>query len=247
MISILNIYLLGGFRLLYSGAPVTTVNTSRLQTLLAYLVLHRHLPQLRRHLAFLLWPDSKEIQAQTNLRTLFHRLRQVLPAAEHFLHADTQTLRWLADAPFTLDVAEFENGLSSANSSAMLRQAIDSYEGDLLLGYYDEWILLARERLRQIFSEALERLILLLEREHDYPSAIHYAYRLLWHDPLYESAYRHLMVLHTVNGDRAEALRVYQTCVSILQRELAVQPSSATRALYERLRSEKQPYQAVIE
>jgi DNA-binding SARP family transcriptional activator len=247
MISTLNIYLLGGFRLVYGGAAVTTINTSRLQMLLAYLVLHCHAPQSRRHLAFLLWPDSKEIQAQTNLRTLFHRLRHALPVAEHFLHAETQTLQWQPDAPFTLDVAEFENEVNSVNSATLLRQAVDLYRGDLLPDHYDDWLIPERERLRQTFGEALERLIFLLEREHDYLSALHYAHQLLRHDPLHETAYCHLMHLHALSGNRAEALRVYHTCSTVLQRELAVEPSPLTRNLYERLRTEGRRPQAVFE
>jgi len=70
----LRVRLLGKFRLLYGELPATSVSTPRLQTLLAYLILHRHAPQARRHLAFLSWPDSTEAQAHTNLRHLLHEL-----------------------------------------------------------------------------------------------------------------------------------------------------------------------------
>ena len=66
MTSTLHIHLLGKFRLGYGEQPVTTVNTPRLQSLLAYLVLNREAPQLRQHLSFLFWPDSSESQARTN-------------------------------------------------------------------------------------------------------------------------------------------------------------------------------------
>ena len=104
----LKVYLLGGFRLLNDEAPVTAINTPRLQSLLAYLALHRHLPQPRSHLAFLFWPDSTEAQARTNLRYLIHQLRHALPQADQFLHTGDGMLHWQADAPFTLDVADFE-------------------------------------------------------------------------------------------------------------------------------------------
>ena len=68
----LRIRFLGEFSLVYDDRPVTGVNTPRLQSLLAYLVLHREAPQARRYLAFLFWPDSSEAQARTNLRKLFH-------------------------------------------------------------------------------------------------------------------------------------------------------------------------------
>ena len=59
--------------------PVLTVNTNRLQSLLAYLVLHSEAPQSREQLAFLLWPESSESQARTNPRQLLHHLRRALP------------------------------------------------------------------------------------------------------------------------------------------------------------------------
>ncbi|MBE7468341.1 MAG: tetratricopeptide repeat protein [Anaerolineales bacterium] len=235
MTRILRIHLLGDFRLTYGNTPLLTVNTQRLQSLLAFLVLHRHTPQSRHHLAFLLWPDTPEAQAHTNLRTLLHRLRQALPEADRFLVADAQTVQWRLETPFALDVADFEQSLAQANSITTLQQAIDFYQGDLLPGCYDDWILPHRERLRQVFSQALEQLIIRLENEHDYPAAIRATQRLLRHDPLHEVTYRRLMRLHALNGDRAGVQQVYQDCLTTLRRELDVAPSPATRQVYERL------------
>src|SRR5258708_33204678 len=61
------------------------------------------------------------------------------------------------------------------------------------------------------------------------------AQRLLRHDPLHEATYRSLMRSYALRGDRAAALRVYHTCVTILERELAAEPSEATRQAYEAL------------
>lgn len=238
----LHLHLLGDFRLLNDDIPVTTVNTPRLQSLLAYLVLHRQTPQPRYHLAFLLWPDSTETQARTNLRNQFYLLRQALPKADRFLQADSKSLQWRPEAPFTLDVVEIETALVRAGQAqaqterlAILETAAARYHGDLLPNCYDDWILPERERLQQQFGEILVRLIELLHDERNYPAAIHYAQRLLRHDPLHEAAYRRLMELYALNGDRAAALRTYHTCVTTLERELAVAPGPVTQELYERL------------
>jgi DNA-binding SARP family transcriptional activator len=69
---------LGDFCLVYDGTPLTTVNAPRLQSLLAYLTLHRDASQSHSNLAFLLWPDSTEAQARTNLRKQVHYLRCAL-------------------------------------------------------------------------------------------------------------------------------------------------------------------------
>ncbi|MEZ4676882.1 MAG: hypothetical protein R2932_21935 [Caldilineaceae bacterium] len=88
----LQIQLLGTFQLCYNQQPVTTINTPRLQALVAYLALHQPQPIARQRLAFLFWPDSSETQARTNLRKHLLHLRQALPAFDTLLVADRQQL-----------------------------------------------------------------------------------------------------------------------------------------------------------
>ncbi len=229
VVEVLHIRLLGEFSLVYGDRPVTTVNTARLQALLAYLVLHRDAPQPRYHLAFQFWPDSDEAQARTNLRHLVHLLRQSLPHADDFLDAEVATLQWRAEASWMLDVVEFE----SAVACGALREAVDLYRGDLLPACYDDWIMPERERLQQVCVKALEGLIQQLKGAQDYGAAIKYTQRLLRHDPLREETYRLLMRLCALNGDRTGVVRAYDTCVAVLQRELALEPDSETRTAYE--------------
>ena len=70
----MRIKLFGNLRISCAGRPVTSVNTNRLHSLVAYLVLHGDAPQPRERLAFVLWPASSESQARTNLRQLLHHL-----------------------------------------------------------------------------------------------------------------------------------------------------------------------------
>src|SRR6266567_1928010 len=249
--------LLGDFSLLYSDQQVTSLNTTRLRSLLAYLVLQRDVPQQRQHLAFLFWPDATEAQARNNLRQLLHQLRQALPDALHFLSADTHQLHWHPVTPFHLDVAAFEQALTLADSATQrndqhalqdaLEQADGLYRGDLLPGCYDEWILPERDRLRQRHLQVLEHLMRLFEAQGDTITAIRYAQRLLGLDPLSEDLSRRLMRLFALNNDRASALHVYHTCVTTLQREMGVDPDPATREAYERLMQQEAPtIQAIV-
>src|SRR3989440_12713360 len=114
----LHLRLLGDFSLIYDDRQVTSLNTMRMQSLLAYLVLHRDVPQQRQHLAFLFWPETTEAQARNNLRQLLHQLRQTLPAMEQFLSSDTHMLHWHPVTPCHLDVAEFEQTLTLADETA---------------------------------------------------------------------------------------------------------------------------------
>src|SRR5689334_633739 len=116
-LSTLYVRLLGGFSVLYGDEPVAGINTPRLQSLFAHLVIHRDAPQLRQHLAFLFWPDTGEAQARTNLRQLLHQLRQALPNADRFLYADAHSIAWYPEAPVQLDVAEFEQALAMVDAA----------------------------------------------------------------------------------------------------------------------------------
>jgi len=79
MQAFLEVDLLGSFQLFYDEKPIELAHSTRLQTLIAYIILHRSAPVVRERLAFLFWPDTSESQARTNLRNLIHQLRQALP------------------------------------------------------------------------------------------------------------------------------------------------------------------------
>jgi len=148
MLSTLDIKLLGGFCLSCADKPVVGVTTERPQALLAYLVLHRDIPQTHQRLAFQFWADSTEAQARTNLRRELHHLRQGLPDAHRYVLADAKTLQWNPHAPFVLDVAEFERAFAAAEAAERAadvnggrtawEQAIALYSGDLLPSCEDD-------------------------------------------------------------------------------------------------------------
>jgi DNA-binding SARP family transcriptional activator len=238
----LQIRLLGDFSLTYRDEAVTGINTPRLHSLFAYLLFHRDTPQLRQHVAFVFWPDTSEAQARNNLRQVLHQLRYALPDSDRFLQVDARTVGWRSDAPFFLDVHEFERALALADSAerpddklAALERAADLYRADLLPSCYDEWISAERDRLRQRHRDALVRLVDILEARRDYARAIRHAQRVIRDEPVDEDAYCRLMRLLALNGDRTGAMRAYQSCVANLQRELGVEPNQTTREVYEGL------------
>src|ERR1700730_13982343 len=113
----MQINLFGNLRISFAGRPVTAVNTNRLHSLIAYLILHGDAPQPRERLAFMLWPASLESQARTNLRQLLHHLKRALPAECNVLVANHFAVRWRQDAPCTIDVVEFQAAIAEADSA----------------------------------------------------------------------------------------------------------------------------------
>lgn len=242
--SLLHIQLLGHFRLIYGNISVTTVNTPRLQALLAYLLLYVGVPQLRQEIAFRFWPDSSEARARNSLRNLLHRLRQALPAAEEWFQMDDETLVWRAGASYTLDVAVFDGYLAQATSGdevaaqLALEKAVALYHGDLFPGCYDDWITSLRARLRLAYVAALERLIQLYMARKEYTLAFQMAERWRQHDPLQETVYLHLLRIAVASGDYARAHRVYQEAAELLQRELGVAPGPELCSAYAVLKNQ---------
>jgi predicted ATPase/DNA-binding SARP family transcriptional activator len=218
---------------MYNHQPIEQIH-GRQQALLTCLVLNWRQPQSRQRLASLFWPDSADSQALTNLRRELHTLRRAVPNAARFLVMESGTVRWAADATVSCDVAEFEAAIERGDLEG-LREAMRLYQGALLPDCYEDWIAPERERLRAMAADGLKRLLTILEQHRVYPEALEYARRLLAMDPLDETAYRSLMRLHALQGERAAALHAYHSCATILERELRVAPEAETRAVYQRL------------
>ncbi|MCB0111535.1 MAG: hypothetical protein KDE53_36685 [Caldilineaceae bacterium] len=232
------IQLLGGFQITTDGAALATFTNTRLQSVLAYIILSRNAPQSRQHLAFLFWPDSTDSQARTNLRNILHLLRNQLPMAEQTLAINSTTVHWRSDAPMVVDIIRFDEALRAAQNAqdpalkrTALEEAVALYSGDLLPGCYDEWILSARAEWQQRYISVMEQLIDLLNQGSEYRAALDHAQRLLQYDPLLETTYGRLMQLHAALGDRAAALRIYHLCRTTLEREMGVEPSPTTQAI----------------
>lgn len=236
-----HIRLLGGFSLAFNGVAIRSLNTPRLQSLLAYLLLNSGRPQSRQQIAFLLWPETSEAQAQTNLRQLVHRLRVAVPELEPYILVSNRTLEWNSTKLITFDVSEFGIMLAQAHRLAdgpfadrlrLFESAVELYGGDLLPGLYDEWLVPERESLRQKYIDTLEALATELGQQGRHQDGLAYAERLRKSDPLRESTYRTLMDLCVAMKDYSGAARYYQECTAILERELGVQPGPTTQAKY---------------
>ncbi|HZX41666.1 MAG TPA: BTAD domain-containing putative transcriptional regulator, partial [Myxococcaceae bacterium] len=242
----LQVRLLGQFGVSVDGEHSPSPTTGRMQSLLAYLLLHAGSPQSRAHLSFTFWPDTSESNARNNLRQLLHQLRQAVPHLDRYLRTDASSIQWAPDPSLSLDVALFERALAEAERAgragdatrrrACLERAVDLCQGPLLPSCYDDWIGEERERLALRCKNAVGALLPLLEEQREYAGAADRVRHWLRHDPLDEKAYGWLMRLLALAGDRAGALQAFRQCVEMLRRELAVEPTVETIRAYERIR-----------
>jgi DNA-binding SARP family transcriptional activator len=236
-LSLLRIQLLGTFKLVFQDHEITALNNApRLQSLVAYLVLHPHQLHGRAQLATLFWPTSPPSQARTNLRKLLHQLRRALPQSVTFLVQTRSAIGWQTDTPYAVDVADLQQLLAQIDretaNTLLLESTIALYRGELLPNVYDEWVEERRRELHGGMTTVLHLLISLQQQQAAYPDAVESAQKLLSLNPFSEDAYRLLIRLHALNGDRVTAIQTYHACAEMLQREFAVAPDGETAALY---------------
>lgn len=219
----------GDRQLVFSAPPKT-------MPLLAYLLLRRGERLPREKIAFALWPDDSEDGARSNLRRHLYHLQRLLPhaQAEPWIEVKASTLRWNAEPPLLVDVLEFLR--YSGGTPTQLEDASSLYTGDFLDGYYDDWIVAERERLREIHVENLLRLIVVKRGERALAEALEMAAEVFRLDPWRESALRNIMEVRLESGDRAGAFSAYEQFAQRLLTELDAEPMSETTALYEAIR-----------
>ncbi len=232
----LQVRLLGGIQLFYEGKALEIGHSVRLQTLVAYLALHRTAPVSREELAALFWPDASAGQARTNLRNLLHQLRQAAPMIDGWVELGASDIAWRAGDGIRLDVDEFRRRLAAAlpgsADAAGLQDALQLYTGDLFPGCYDDWIQPLRADLRQAYLGALERLAALQEEARQYPQALQSARRLAQAEPLQPAAVQRLMRLYSLTGDRPSALKAFRVYARLLKEELDAEPEDYLQEAY---------------
>jgi DNA-binding SARP family transcriptional activator len=135
----------------------------------------------------------------------------------------------------TVDVREVEGRARRLINDSRDYQAGDleavSLFGDVLPGWYDDWVLLERERLRQLCMHALESLCKVFAAAGRFGQAVQAGMEAVRIEPLRESAHKALIETYLGEGNRAEAVRQYLRYRKLLWDELQLRPSPEIRGL----------------
>ena len=231
----LQVRLLGQFDIRLDGKRVTIPSRAG-QSLLAYLMLTVGTAHRREKLAGILWPDTTDENARKNLRQELWRIRKAIstgqPAEKEYLLADEITLTFNRDSDYWLDVSQIEKRDLDLQS---LIVNLSLYQGELLPGFYDEWVAIERERIQAIFEANMEQLLEQLIAAERWIAVQEWGERWLTLSGAREPAYRALMLASGVRGDTAKVASLYKRCTAELLEQLGVEPSAETRGLYDGL------------
>jgi DNA-binding SARP family transcriptional activator len=223
----LRLTLLEGFELRLDREPVPLPPSS--QKLVAFLALHDR-PIPRAHVAGILWWHVPDDRARASLRSVLWRLRRSDVAVVESLTGRLSLATDVSvDARELVTVARRATDRSVAwedvSISALLRG------GELLPGWYEDWVQIDRQRIHQLRLHALESLCAHLVAEHDFSRAVEAGLAAVASEPLRESAHIALANAYLAEGNRAEAVRDFRLFCELLRSELELEPPPALEKL----------------
>jgi DNA-binding SARP family transcriptional activator len=219
--------LVGAFELRSDGRTVPV--PPRAQRLLAFVALHDR-PLLRPYVAGTLWTDASESRAAGSLRSSLWLLHCL---SDRLVIASSTHVGLAPDVDVDLRRAyEFADSMLSEEDPDALALPRDvPLDGELLPDWYDDWVVLERERFRQLGLHALEALADRLIARRRLGEALRAALAAVSVEPLRESAHRTLIRVHLAEGNAGEALRQYGLCRRVLDEQLGLAPSAELEAL----------------
>ena len=221
------------------GGPFVTIGSGRLDVpdsgkrLLAFVALHCGAVD-RRYAAGTLWPICDDRRAAGNLRSALWRLRSCrIP----LVTADKTSMSLSHGIVVDVDVvsewaSRLIQGSASQDDLVVGPRGVDAL--DLLPGWYDDWVLMERERNRQRLLHALEALTHALIGSGRCAEAVEAAMLAVTSEPLRESAQRALIEAHLAEGNWVEGRRRFETYRRLLMRELGIEPRRALSDLLRR-------------
>jgi len=202
------------------------------QRLVAHLSLS-HRPT-RAAMAGHLWPDVPEDHAHGSLRSALWRLNKAAPG---LVEVSGGALQLATEV--RVDVRDLSDWARQAFSPTTGPEDVAPPDprllGDLLPGWYDDWVLLERERLRQLRMQALEAVAARLASLGRHGEALEAAHAAVRAEPLRESAHRRVVGIHLAEGNVAEAVRAYELFRIMLEDELGVAPTEQMTRLVQHI------------
>lgn len=226
---------LGGLHARRDDTELDWLLSQRLRSaLFVYLAVERRVS--RESLTAVFWPESDEENARHALRQSLYHLRKALGAG--WLESRAHELR--VSAEVRTDAEAFSAALERGDAEA----AAKLYDGPFLEGVnlvdlsaWEGWVDGRRTQYARAFRKASRDWLEARRAEGDLAGAIEAAQRWVAPDPLDDEAQHKLIEALVHAGERAEAIRQYETYARLLEPD-GLRPLDETIELIERARAE---------
>jgi DNA-binding SARP family transcriptional activator len=220
---VLHLALVGGFELRRKNVPVRVPQIG--QRVAAFVAMH-DVPLRRGYVAGVLWPDASEQRSRANLRSALWQLRTPYPA----LLQGTRTHVWLNPAVRVdwKDLVAFYTRILQDPTHVEPGSATEEIlAAEFLPDWYEDWVIVERERFRQLRAHALETLSTYFTKASVFWLALEFGLAAAAADPLRESAHRAIILAHLAEGNRSDALHQFDLYRELVRAELGIEPSNS--------------------
>ena len=242
----------GEFRTTIAGRQIRHWASRKGKSIWAFLLYNDSKPIFREALLEMFWPKVFPESARNCLNVTIHHIRQKIQGTgirkdvvlfSNDCYLINPELRISSDVRRFLSHWNRSRFLQSDNrpgpAVSELELAASIYQGDFIQDEVcEEWVLPQREKLREVYLEALENLSRIYSLNGKPKTAIEICSSILEKDDCREKVHRRLMLCYHRVGNRDQALRQFHKCSQILKRELEVKPSSKTIELYKKIRED---------
>jgi DNA-binding SARP family transcriptional activator len=243
--------MLGVFELALDGRRVIAWRGQRTQSVMQFLIAHRHRNVLRDELIAAVWPEADEDGGRHRLHQAVYELRstlRVIDPGRSLIVCDGGGYSVDRSVPVWVDVEEFDELAASAarclsaqqagEAIELSQQALELYRGDFLSQVAEaDWATTERNRLRTRFVQLSIHLGELLAGRGDHGPALAAVDPVLRMEPWNEDATVITMRCHARTGARSMAAAAYRSCAEALHREFGIAPAMQTTRVHEQIRA----------
>ncbi|MDR1619893.1 MAG: winged helix-turn-helix domain-containing protein [Clostridiales bacterium] len=251
----LKVTLLGGFVVEYEGQIISSLapRADSLWILFRYLLASRGKYITSDSLIDMLWSEDEVVNPRKALQNLIYRLRKQLPEADEngrqYILSQHRAYGWNPEALVCVDAQEFETiatkikgGLPETELAAAAKRLMSVYAGDYMEDIADQsWVESYTAYYKRLFFDCMNIYVNTLFDQRHYADAVEACSIAIKHNMFDEHYHAAMIRAMLALGNRYGALTHYKSIVSILKRELGVEPSDELKAAGQSIHSISQP------
>ncbi len=242
----LEIRALGRISLRIEGQPITAPEWVKQRTVreLFFYLLNYEEGAAREEICLEFWPDSPSETLNKQFKNALYRLRRALGKDTILLDPNTRLYHFNRGLDYRYDVQEYLERMEGAERQPdpekriqLLEEAAALYRHPFAPALDGIWAEPVRYRLYLEYERAVFAIAEFKSSRGEYDPALDLLEKLLVIQPSQEEAWRQVMRIHALKGDRSGIERAYQRCLTALSQDLGSEPSPETLNLYRDLMS----------
>lgn len=244
----IHVHMLGEFRISTAEKTICDQNnhSKKLWNLLEYLITYRNKEIAQSDLIHLLWGDDESSNPTGALKTLMHRVRNMLKELDYPSELIIQrrgTYSWNTNVPCTVDIDTFEKLCLDSSYIAdpalrleKYRKVIAMYKGDFLpKTNYEPWVVPVSAYYHTMYLKIVSESITILMNQQSYADVANICWQALTIDQYAEFLHYSLIRSLYLSGNQRAALKQYSTTTDLFFSKFGVTPSVEFKELYKEI------------